>query len=260
MIRKDPSMSEAIHTPEHLSEAPLLRDLLVQSATTFPRSINPAIESIRLMDSNGAYDLRKAVEEPLRAKAYEGTTPSNLQWFIDVLVTLQNTLYVNRTPRPADERWAVVDMQAALGLTVTERHTTQERLVGAIAHTYPCELPLSSIDLATLFYASGEPQAAVASWTLTESSSWIAFRGPRTPQWSSSEAIRKAFGWSDMIYKRITGYIQKLDYPASDEERLTIEQRARVAFLQQAAAKYDLQIFHGPKYADSLQKLDPWVK
>jgi hypothetical protein len=249
-------MSEYRFGHEELGPTPLLRDALIAATFDTHRALDPSVEKLRLYDvSNpGQYNLRAEVEDPLRVATFHGPPKLQKEHGMIVAVTAAGKLAVPTNYTVGTEIQVEPQMSYFGGVVTVagERIHIQDRYMAALPHTHPEESPPSTTDLGSLFYDSEEPTANTAAWVITESGTYIIFRGVNTPEWPKGQCDAKVAVWASMVKFRMR---QNIRPGMSEGEINLIEYRAQMAFLRQAAEKYDLQVFTGTRDVAELSRL-----
>jgi hypothetical protein len=247
-------MSEYGHSShEHLGQAPLLRDALIETTFLPNRALDPAVERLLLADPDNPqlYNLKASVEEPLRAAMLSDSL--RREHAMDLMVTNTHKLLIpTRSTVHTQEGgnvWSYVHTRYVHA--AGERLRVQDRYIAALPHTHPVEVPPSPTDLLPLFYEDENIGAINAVWVITESGSWMAFRGPHTPEWSEEACQAKKNAWNNLLADRVRPYLLP---SMSRPQVVNINFKAQTAFLRQAAAKYDLQVFAGMRASAELTR------
>ncbi len=117
-------------------------------------------------------------------------------------------------------------------------------IVAAEVHSHGVdEVPLSPIDLASLFVKTQSPLARSTVFAITVERKMLAFRGEDTPQWEEKAVERKVAHWLKLIYERVEKVEHKVQ---SQSEMDVLMARVTHAMLRTLSRKYDIRLFSCP--------------
>ncbi|HSW97283.1 MAG TPA: hypothetical protein VLF89_05645 [Candidatus Saccharimonadales bacterium] len=217
---------------ERLSQAPTLRDTLIDTTFNPHRAIDPQIKKIDLAAFQEDVDMLRGLIVPgsqiEHGKLYYVTTKKTLlKPNKEISGTESEIMFHSRV------RGGYREIQG-------EKVFIQDRFVGTTTHTHPSGYPFSPQDLYDLFLDDEIHFAETAASVVTTNQTMVLFRGNNTPEWEDNFTREKVKRWDAMVRARIQ---ENLRPRMSQEEIVAINARAQSAFLRQAIQTYDLQLF-----------------
>jgi hypothetical protein len=138
---------------------------------------------------------------------------------------------------------------------IAEKNGLDERYLAMVIHTCRnTDLPFLVTDLFAIMLPDSDTGAAASVFSAGRTRNSLIFRGQDTPQLSIEEAEKKAKLWEWQLDTRIEEFIKS---GMSEEERMSIIDKAERALLRQICQKYDLQFFSGDTHDAFVTKQTP---
>ncbi len=233
-----------VYSPERFGPAPLLRDVLIESAFSPNRSLPESVDRIDL----GVFS------EEVEKMAMESFLSPEKKFLTKVVYVngRGSVLVQKRTFESQNGQAQIVGQSSSMPRAMAKETRSKERYPGMFITVESKRN--SAIDLGSFVYLLADNSFEISltsSMLETKDLRHIFFRGKDSPQMSIEKALEKFSLWDNQILERIG---QHTSPEMTEEERLSIAERAGWALVRQICRTYDLNLFSGSSHAKVLER------